>query len=209
MADFCGGYHAGMALGTTHCFLRPERHGLVLQGNPVGYVVETHASRDLTYFTELFDGIRTEIQKRDGSQYMHGVFERKLQSQLMWRVKHNAPANRKGNPIKAPSWSWASSMTKIQFLDGVSDARHAKNKRYEVGCGDIRFEGDAVVVPAGRTRKLRPSEWRRASTNSLPISEEYSSDTDPDEPETDAESYESLDPDAKDTPCLTKARPQV
>jgi hypothetical protein len=129
------------------------------------FIIKTHTSRKLTYFTDRLislEGIRTEMQAKSGGRYEHGVFEKHLQSQLIWQVHGKHSAKRKQNPLQMPSWSWASSMARVDFLSGednplVGEGRNGE----EVDCGDIRFDndGDAIIVPAGRIRILKPSDW--------------------------------------------------
>lgn len=178
-------------------------------------IIVTHASRNLTYFTDRLislDGIRTEIEKGNGYRYMHGVFENEMQSQLIWRVKGDAPSNRRGNPIQAPSWSWVSSVTEIEFLREVSGLPSSWGSEKEVDCGNIRFDGDAIIVPAGRTRKLRPSELKRGHNDSMAGIYTSGDSIYAEEPEFDTGSYralappgyELLDREAKYTACCIR-----
>ncbi|OTB01702.1 hypothetical protein M426DRAFT_323207 [Hypoxylon sp. CI-4A] len=128
-------------------------------------VVEMHTSRNLTLFTDRLkslEGILIEVKERDKTTYSHGILHKNLPSQLIWHVVGDAgPARRVDNPIDPPSWSWVSSMAPVRFLRDAPDPRFADLKGTNVDCGEIRIDGDAIVVPSGMTRKLRPSEWKK------------------------------------------------
>ncbi|KAM0427811.1 hypothetical protein ACHAPT_007268 [Fusarium lateritium] len=113
------------------------------------------------------------------------MFEEDLQTQLIWRVedeedesddedynfesdhdedqekpkKEGSRARRSENPIKAPSWSWASSMAKVQFCKDWGSTGPAWTTESDVDCGHVVFKGDAVVVPQGKMMRLKPSDW--------------------------------------------------
>lgn len=127
-------------------------------------MIQQHASRDLTYFTDRLislDGIGTELQKRFKVAYKHGMFEKDLQTQLMWRVEQGKGnrARRSENPIKTPSWSWASSMSKVEFYKDRGYSSPVWTSGRGVDCGDVVFEGDAIVVPQGKVMRLKPKDW--------------------------------------------------
>ncbi|KAL7944073.1 heterokaryon incompatibility protein domain-containing protein [Trichoderma barbatum] len=110
-------------------------------------------------------GLAMEIAKRDfAPRYRYGMFEKSLESQLMWRVTQGS-ARRNQNPLTAPSWSWVSSLAEMAFFE-LYEAKGVLSSTVDwEECGGIKFEGDfgsvgnVVVVPAGKIRKLKKSPW--------------------------------------------------
>lgn len=108
---------------------------------------------------QSLESIRTAIQKRDGgTPYRHGMFEKDLQEQLMWRVVKGR-ARKAENPVAVPSWSWASSMAEIQFFEYPANPAPLSIIIQWESCGNMSFKGDAISVPAAKMRKLKKSPW--------------------------------------------------
>ncbi|TFB01749.1 hypothetical protein CCMA1212_006454 [Trichoderma ghanense] len=108
---------------------------------------------------QSLESIRTAIRKRDGgTPYRHGMFEKELQTQLMWRVVKGR-ARKAENPAAVPSWSWASSMAEIQFFEYPADPAPLSIIIQWESCGNMSFKGDAISVPAAKLRKLKKSSW--------------------------------------------------
>ncbi|KAF5650120.1 uncharacterized protein FTJAE_685 [Fusarium tjaetaba] len=136
-------------------------------------LIQTHSSRNLTYFTDRLislDGIRTEVQKRDHTVYKFGMFEKDLQTQLLWLVCPESHAARPDqSPIPAPSWSWVSRTSSIQFFKDWSMTGPYRDERDKIDCGDVFFEDDVVVITDGTVMKLHPADWdpttERSRTN--------------------------------------------
>ncbi|KAL6855646.1 hypothetical protein J3F83DRAFT_753803 [Trichoderma novae-zelandiae] len=125
-------------------------------------IVQHHVLSELKHpedRLQSLESIRAAIQKRDGgTPYRHGMFEKELQTQLMWRVVKGR-AQKAENPVAVPSWSWASSMAKIQFFEYPTDPAPLSIVIQWETCGNMSFKGDTILVPAGKMRKLKKSSW--------------------------------------------------
>src|SRR3569833_44720 len=91
-------------------------------------LVEDYTRLDLTFEKDIFpaiSGLAKQFQRIKGSQYLAGLWQDSLRKDLLWRVepKHSedsasdsAWAQRPQN-WRAPSWSWASVKSAVQFID--------------------------------------------------------------------------------------------
>lgn len=128
-------------------------------------IIQQHVLCDLKHPADRLvslEGIRTKIQKRDGgTPYRFGMFEKELQMQLMWRVI-KGQACRSENPLVVPSWSWASSLSRIRFFEPPRIPEPLSSVIDWEDCGKMSFEGNAVLVPSGKIRKLKKSPlWKK------------------------------------------------
>ena len=98
------------------------------------FIVEKYSARLLTNATDrliALDGLRREMQKKTRDTYCYGLWKIGLPDQLLWYCVE--PAQRSFSALDIPTWSWASTMHGIRFLN----IKKAKNI-----CKDIRFNKD-------------------------------------------------------------------
>lgn len=96
-------------------------------------IVEKYSARLLTKQTDrlvALDGIRAAVAlKRPEDTYCLGLWKNSMPDQLLWyRLQ---PAERGENEIQLPTWTWASSLHGVRFLD----IKAAKN-----ACEEFRFD---------------------------------------------------------------------
>ncbi|KAF7893886.1 hypothetical protein EAF00_007400 [Botryotinia globosa] len=72
-------------------------------------IVELYSAANLTYGKDklpAFSGVAKLLNDENGDQYLAGIWRRKLEEQLCWRLAGSKASKR---PLwRAPSWSWAS-----------------------------------------------------------------------------------------------------
>lgn len=96
------------------------------------FIVEKYSARSLTKATDrlvALEGLRTEMQKKTRDTYCYGMWRNGLPDQLLWHCVE--PAQRSMSPLDIPTWSWASTMHGIRFLN----IKKAKNV-----CKGLKFD---------------------------------------------------------------------
>ena len=85
------------------------------------------------------------MQKKPEDTYCYGLWKSGLPDQLLWYCVE--PAQRSYSPLDIPTWSWASTMHGIRFLN----IKKAKNV-----CKDIRFNEDRGTLMVRSQMKKVP-----------------------------------------------------
>jgi hypothetical protein len=126
-------------------------------------IISSHSARELTMPTDRLDsieGLRAEMQKKTDEDYLYGMWSENLSSQLLWWPKVG-PAKREANPLRKtnaserlPTWTWASCFSPIVFHDDYEDNWGYRMEEESIKCGSISFADDALVVSAGRVKKM-------------------------------------------------------
>ncbi|KAF2687588.1 hypothetical protein K458DRAFT_414657 [Lentithecium fluviatile CBS 122367] len=78
-------------------------------------VVEEFSKRQLTYATDKFkalEGIESHWAAKLNDECIFGHWKKDLPSELTWTTSR---ANRRSNPLDIPTWSWASSMSPVDW----------------------------------------------------------------------------------------------
>lgn len=135
-------------------------------------LIEKYSARLLTRASDrliALEGLRTEMGvKRVGDTYCLGLWKHSMPDQLLWFCKE--PAERDKNPLKLSTWTWASSMHGVRFLD-----KTGKNV-----CDGFQFDeasGTLVVHSALRGARIHgstePDTLSKSSPpTTLPINEQ-------------------------------------
>ncbi|KAF2182505.1 HET-domain-containing protein [Zopfia rhizophila CBS 207.26] len=89
-------------------------------------IIERYSARLLTNAGDrlmALEGLRTEMGKRRGNDvYCYGLWKNSMPDQLLWYCIQ--PAERAKSPLGLPSWSWASTVHGVRFLD-IKKAKNA------------------------------------------------------------------------------------
>jgi hypothetical protein len=103
------------------------------------FVVERYSARFLTNATDrliALEGLKTEMaKKRPNDVYCYGLWRNSMPDQLLWYCVE--AARRADSPLNIPTWSWASTMRGVRFLD----IKHAKNS-----CDIARFNDSPMAL---------------------------------------------------------------
>lgn len=82
-------------------------------------IVEKYSSRALTLQTDrliALDGLREEIAKKRGNDtYYLGLWRNGMPDHLLWYCTQ--PGERSKCPLSLPTWTWASTLHRVRFLD--------------------------------------------------------------------------------------------
>lgn len=82
-------------------------------------VVERYSDRQLTVATDkmiALEGLRTQMQRKNGHRYAFGVWLECLPNQLLWQVSEQASGLETSNVLKLPTWTWAWVPCGVRFL---------------------------------------------------------------------------------------------
>jgi hypothetical protein len=135
-------------------------------------LIEKYSARSLTQASDrliALEGLRTEMgMKRVGDTYCFGLWKHSMPDQLLWFCKE--PAERTKSPLTLPTWTWASSMHGVRFLENTG-----KN-----ACKGFQFDeasGTLIVHSASRVATISgastPNTLTRPSEPAtLPINEQ-------------------------------------
>lgn len=91
-------------------------------------IVEQYTSRRLTRATDILiaiSGVATEIQRRTGLDYVHGLWKQDLCRGLAWNRRPG------GELTGAPSWSWASKIGLVGFKVSQTSEDRSYNTTFE------------------------------------------------------------------------------
>jgi Heterokaryon incompatibility protein (HET) len=123
-------------------------------------LVDNYSSRELTILEDRLPalaGIASELQNIWKDTYLAGMWQNCLIRQLGWQrtyIKDPPP-----EPFRSPSWSWASSRSRVIFLEAFrEDARF-------VACEVIPVDKKS---PLGRVKSAKLTLW--AAIKPIPIS---------------------------------------
>lgn len=110
------------------------------------FIVERYSARFLTNATDrliALEGLKTEMTKKmPNDVYCYGLWKNSMPDQLLWYCVE--AARRADSPLSVPTWTWASTMRGVRFVD----IKHAKNS-----CAMIRFHNHmALTVRAPLTK---------------------------------------------------------
>lgn len=82
-------------------------------------IVEKYSARQLTKPSDrlvALEGVRSELQrKRPDDVYCYGLWKNAMPDQLLWYCVHKGEEGMRD--LKLPSWTWASRLAKVRFLD--------------------------------------------------------------------------------------------
>ncbi|KAH7086181.1 heterokaryon incompatibility protein-domain-containing protein [Paraphoma chrysanthemicola] len=96
-------------------------------------IVEKYSDRQLTNRTDrliALEGVRGEMAKKRGNdEYCFGLWKNSMPDQLLWYCA--VPAQRSRCELDLPTWTWASAIDRVRFLD----IKGAKNV-----CEGFRFD---------------------------------------------------------------------
>lgn len=110
-------------------------------------IIEKYSARALTQPGDrlvALEGLRIEMGKRrENDTYCFGLWKYSMPDQLLWFCLE--PAERSKSPIGSPTWSWASTMHGVRFLD----IKKAKN-----ACSGFHFdEANKILIIEAYIRK--------------------------------------------------------
>jgi len=94
-----------------------------LSANMWSTIVEQYSSRNLSYQTDkliALAGIAETLQRKTHDEYYAGMFRKKIEERLRWKVE--SPPGRRISPSVAPTWSWASVDQKCSTYPASTDA---------------------------------------------------------------------------------------
>lgn len=110
-------------------------------------IIEKYSARLLTYPSDrliALEGLRTEMQKkRLNDTYCFGLWRFDMPDQLLWYCRQ--PAERHLSPLSLPTWSWASTMHGVRFL---------QMKKPKNVCDGFKFEFNGVLQVQGTLRRI-------------------------------------------------------
>lgn len=121
------------------------------------FIVEKYSARLLTNATDrliALNGLSCEMQKKTKDTYCYGLWRNSLPDQLLWYCI--VPAQRSLSRLNIPTWSWASTMHGICFLN----IKKAKNV-----CKYIRFNKNNGTLTIGTRIKKAPKVTLPLSPN--------------------------------------------
>jgi hypothetical protein len=111
-------------------------------------LIEKYSARELTKQTDrlvALEGIRSEMAKKRGHDiYCYGLWKNAMPDQLLWYCMR--PGDRRDTELDVPSWTWASIMQGVRFLN----TEGAKNV-----CDGYRFdEATGILIVRSVLRKV-------------------------------------------------------
>lgn len=134
------------------------------------YLIEVYSTRVLSVATDklpAFSGLTTRLFGDVGMNYVAGVWEDGIRQYLLWRspVRHESSHGLNHHLYVAPTWSWASMPSRIEFIKSLAatEVEHdwpgnlellkqeqwVKNQRFQFG--EITH---AEIVVQVRSKKL-------------------------------------------------------
>ncbi|KAF2114348.1 heterokaryon incompatibility protein-domain-containing protein [Lophiotrema nucula] len=134
---------------------RPRGHckTLMATGENWDGMIEMYSGLKFTYTSDrlvALEGLRSRFPNKSQDEYYFGLWRNLLPWSLVWRTKEKA--NRKRNVFKAPSWTWASVLGSIEFIELTT--------QFDSLVQDIRVDSSgriyltAMIKPAPRILRL-------------------------------------------------------
>ncbi|KAH7112452.1 heterokaryon incompatibility protein-domain-containing protein [Dendryphion nanum] len=113
-------------------------------------IVEKYSARSLTVLSDrlvALEGLRTEMgKKRSSDTYCLGLWKHSFPDQLLWYCIN--PAERIASPLQLSTWTWASTIHGVRFLD----MKHAKNT-----CERFHFDAETQALTVRASMKKVPN----------------------------------------------------
>lgn len=115
-------------------------------------IIEKYSARLLTYPSDrliALEGLRTEMhKKRVNDTYCFGLWKFDMPDQLLWYCRQ--PAERHMSPLSLPTWTWASTMHGVRFL---------QMKKPKNVCDGFKFdELNGILLVQGTLRRITLSK---------------------------------------------------
>ena len=114
-------------------------------------IVEKYSARKLTKPTDrlvALEGLRVEMgKKRGGDVYCLGLWKNSMPDQLLWYCL--ASAERSMSQLGLPTWTWASGMNGVRFLDMKGAKNACERFWFDKDCNTIAMRG--VMRKANRS----------------------------------------------------------
>lgn len=85
------------------------------------------------------------MQKKTEDTYCYSLWKSGLPDQLLWYCVE--PAQRSFTPLDIPTWSWASTMHGIRFLDIKKANNVCKDIRFNEDCGTLMIRSQMKKAP--------------------------------------------------------------
>jgi hypothetical protein len=105
-------------------------------------LVEEYTTLELTYERDIFpaiSGLAKEFNRARKSAYFGGLWQSSLLADMLWYASHNSynldPSPTRPKEWRAPTWSWASTKSKIAYIQ--SSNFHSSCKVLGVECSSV------------------------------------------------------------------------
>jgi hypothetical protein len=119
-------------------------------------LVEKYSARQLTKQIDrliALEGIRGEMaKKRHDDIYCFGLWKNSMPDQLLWYCLQ--PGERKRCELDLPSWTWASTVHGVRFIDLKGAKNACRRFRFDENAKSLTFKGVSKQLPK-LTRRTR------------------------------------------------------
>lgn len=114
-------------------------------------IVEKYSARLLTEQRDrlvAIDGVRAAMsKKRPEDTYCLGLWKNSMPDQLLWYPVQ--PAGRSSNELKLPTWTWASSLHGVHFLNIKGAKNMCEGFRFDEAAHTLTVRGVVRKIPKG------------------------------------------------------------
>jgi hypothetical protein len=113
-------------------------------------LVEKYSARQLTNQADrlvALEGIRNELAKKRGNDtYCFGLWKNSMPDQLLWYCLQ--PAERNKSELGLPSWTWASTLHSVRFIDLAGAKNACDGFRFDDATKTLTLRGAMKVIPS-------------------------------------------------------------
>lgn len=115
------------------------------------YIIEQYSALNLTKASDCLPALSGLAQRSasvldssnesSGPTYLAGLWKKTLERDLLWRVDRLRPSSNALSTYRAPSWSWASVCTNVQYWGPTDFSRYTQGYHLKVKRCDVKIVG--------------------------------------------------------------------